>query len=108
MLQAAKIIEENMTEPPSLLELSRKIGINDSKLKKNFKLVFGNTVYGYLNDKRMIRASELLLNGELSVTEVFHQVGYKHVGYVSKIFKERFLCSPKHYKGECLTMAAEP
>lgn len=103
ILQAAKIIEENMTAPPSLIELSRKIGINDSKLKKNFKQVYGNTVYGYLNDKRMIKASELLLEGQMTIKEVSNQVGYKHVGYFSKIFKERFSCSPKHYKKERLS-----
>jgi len=95
---AARIIEEEMANPPSLFELSRKVGINDNKLKKNFKLVFNNTVYGYLNNKRMIKASELLLNGDLTVQEVALNVGYKHVGHFSKKFKQYYLCSPKHYR----------
>ena len=95
---AARIIEKEMADPPSLFELSRKVGINENKLKSNFKLVFNNTVYGYLNKKRMIKASELLLNGNLTVQEVAHCVGFKHVGHFSKKFKQHYLLSPKHYR----------
>ncbi len=95
---AARIIEEQMESPPSLLELSRQIGINDNKLKKNFKLVFGETVYGFLSNKRMIRAGDLLADGELSVQEVANLVGFKHVGHFSKKFKEQYLCSPRYYR----------
>ncbi len=100
---AARIIEEEMADPPSLFELSRKVGINDNKLKKNFKLIFNNTVYGYLNNKRMIKASELLLNGDLTVQEVAFNVGYKHVGHFSKKFKQHYLCSPKYYRRKSVT-----
>lgn len=95
---AARIMEENMDSPPSLIELSRQVGINDNKLKKNFKMVFGETVYGFLSTKRMIRAGELLALGELSVQEVAHSVGFKHVGHFSKKFKEQYMCSPKQYR----------
>lgn len=95
---AAKIIEEHMESPPSLIELSRQVGINDNKLKKHFKIVFGETVYGFLSNRRMVKAGELLAIGELSVQEVAHRVGFKHVGHFSKKFKEQYMCSPKHYR----------
>lgn len=95
---AAKIMEEQMESPPSLIELSRQIGINDNKLKRNFKIVFGETVYGFLSNKRMVKAGELLAIGELSVQEVAHRVGFKHVGHFSKKFKEQYMCSPKQYR----------
>ncbi|MEZ9233786.1 helix-turn-helix domain-containing protein [Vibrio amylolyticus] len=95
---AARIMEERMGSPPSLIELSRQIGINDNKLKKNFKMVFGDTVYGFLSNKRMTKAGELLAVGDLSVQEVANIVGFKHVGHFSKKFKEQYMCSPKHYR----------
>ncbi|MCG7497365.1 AraC family transcriptional regulator [Vibrio sp. Of7-15] len=95
---AARIMEERMDSPPSLIELSRQIGINDNKLKKNFKMVFGETVYGFLSNKRMAKAGELLAVGDLSVQEVANIVGFKHVGHFSKKFKEQYMCSPKHYR----------
>ncbi|WP_260260749.1 helix-turn-helix domain-containing protein [Vibrio intestinalis] len=95
---AARIIEEHMQEPPSLQDLARQVGINDNKLKRNFKLVFGDTVYGFLYSKRMAKASELLAEGELSVQEVANKIGFKHVGHFSKKFKEQYACSPKDYR----------
>lgn len=95
---AARIMEERMESPPSLIQLSRQVGINDNKLKRNFKIVFGETVYGFLSNKRMIKAGELLANGDLSVQEVAHRVGFKHVGHFSKKFKEQYMCSPKQYR----------
>lgn len=58
--QAQAIIIENMMNPPSLMELSRLIGLNDFKLKKGFKEMFGTTVFGYLREKRLEKASYLL------------------------------------------------
>lgn len=42
---------ERMEAPPSLLELSRMVGLNDYKLKIGFKEAFGTTVFGYLREK---------------------------------------------------------
>lgn len=39
--EARDILLERMAEPPSLLELSRLIGLNDYKLKTGFKEIYG-------------------------------------------------------------------
>ncbi|SHE13431.1 Adenosine deaminase [Chlamydia abortus] len=51
---------ERMANPPSLLELSRMIGINDNKLKIGFKELYGTTVFGYLREKRLEKALNLI------------------------------------------------
>lgn len=101
IMLAAKIIESRMESPPSLLELAKLAGINDNKLKKLFKVVFKKTVYEYLNEKRMQQASDLLLDGHLSVQEVASRVGFKHAGYFSRLFKEKYKKSPLIYKRDC-------
>lgn len=52
-----------MAEPPSLLELSRLIGLNDYKLKTGFKEMYGTTVFGYLREQRLEKAYRLLMEG---------------------------------------------
>ena len=54
---ARRILEEQLTEPPSLIELARQVGINDFKLKKGFKVLFETTPYSYLTTQRMIAAA---------------------------------------------------
>ncbi len=92
--QAQAIMIENMINPPSLIELSRLIGLNDYKLKKGFKEMFGTTVFGYLREKRLEKASYLLQDGSMNVTEVANAVGYSNPSYFSEAFKRKFGTNP--------------
>jgi AraC-like DNA-binding protein len=57
---ASKILRRRLSNPSSLMELARAIGINDYKLKVGFRQVFGTTVFGYLHEQRMERSRQLL------------------------------------------------
>ncbi len=50
----------NISNPPSLIELARQVGINECTLKRGFRQIFGNTMFGYLHDYRMEQARQLL------------------------------------------------
>lgn len=94
-LQKAKnILLENMTTPPSLKELSRKSALNEFKLKKGFKQLFGNTVYGLLQEHRLNEAKKLLEINDININEASTLVGYKSGSHFSKIFKEHFGINP--------------
>lgn len=87
--QARNIIESNLKSPCSLIELSRKVGLNDFKLKKGFKEIMGNTVFGYLYECRMKKAHQLL-NEKNSVNEVAFAVGYKNAQHFTAAYKKKF------------------
>lgn len=87
---AKKLVAENLQNPYSLIELSRKVGLNDFKLKKGFKEAFGNTVFGHLLELRMEKAKNMLLSPTQSVSEVAHAVGYKNAHHFTVAFKKKF------------------
>ncbi|HEX8021312.1 AraC family transcriptional regulator, partial [Mucilaginibacter sp.] len=89
LLEARNIVEQNLKHPCSLIELSRKTGLNDFKLKKGFKALFGNTVFGYLAELRMNTAYKLLKDGR-TVSEVAETVGYKNAHHFTAAFKKHF------------------
>ncbi|MFT9819084.1 helix-turn-helix transcriptional regulator [Lysinibacillus sp. NPDC056185] len=93
--QAQSIITERMSNPPTLIELSRLVGLNDYKLKKGFKEMFGKTVFGYLREKRLEKAFLLLQEGTMNVTDIANAVGYSNPSYFAEIFKERFGINPR-------------
>ena len=93
LMEAKKLVEDNLRTPCSLIELSRKTGLNDFKLKKGFKILFGNTVFGYLAELRMNTARQLLQQG-CSVGEVAETVGYKNAHHFTAAFKKRFAMLP--------------
>ncbi|MFU1798347.1 AraC family transcriptional regulator [Paenibacillus azoreducens] len=100
--EARDIMIERMVDPPSLMELSRLIGMNDFKLKVGFKEMYGTTVFGYLRDKRLEKALALLQQGHLNVNETSCAIGYSNSSYFSEVFREKYGINP----GQLLKHAA--
>lgn len=94
ILYAKQLVEQNIQFPNSLIELSRKAGINDNKLKKGFKELTGETVFGYLNKIRMEKAYYYLSKEKKSVNEVAFLVGYKNAQHFTVAFKKRYEILP--------------
>ena len=87
-----------MDNPCTLVELSHKVGINDFKLKKGFKQLYGTTVYEFLVDARMEKAKLLLLETETSIHEIAFVTGYKNLSSFITAFKKKMGYSPGSYK----------
>ncbi len=87
---AKTILSENMATPPSFNELSKMIGLNSNKLKKNFKELFGVPVFKYLQNERLNKAHELLRSSEMNIQEVSWFVGYESVSSFSNAFLRKF------------------
>jgi AraC-like DNA-binding protein len=98
ILYAREYLMENMDAPPSLSELSRICGINEYKLKKGFKEVFGNTVFGYLSDLRLDSARNDLLEKKSSASDVALTLGYSSLQHFSVAFKKKFGVPPSRLK----------
>jgi len=96
--QVRDILERNPHESFSLLGLAHSVGTNDSTLKKHFKIVFGTTVFAYLNSYRMERAKEMLLEADYKIAAIAHQFGYKHATHFSAAFKKYFGYPPTKVK----------
>lgn len=95
---AKDILIQSYLNPPSLKELSQKVGLNDRTLKLGFKQLFGTTVFGYLYNYRMEQAQELLRNSNLTIAQIAHRVGYSNPEAFSTAFRRKFAQSPKSYQ----------
>ena len=85
---AASIIRNNLEKPLTIIELAHQVGINQTKLKTGFKIIFSNTVFGYLQDIRMHQAKRYLLDTQLSVQEIGMLLGYQNTSNFSIAFKK--------------------
>jgi len=88
--KARSILEDEFSNPPSLFGLARRVGLNDFKLKRGFKEIFGTTVFGYVRKLRMDKARALLESGDLNVTEAALDAGYSSLGHFAAAFKKCF------------------
>jgi len=64
---------------------------------KKVKGITGLSPNELIKVKRLKRAAEMLLQGDLTVSEVSYKVGYEDPFYFSKCFKAHFKCSPSKY-----------
>ena len=95
LVYAREILLSRLDCPPSLLELSRMIHMNDCKLKRSFKQYFGKTVYEFVREQRLEQAFALLEAGEYNVSQTAFAVGYSNISHFSEAFQKRFGIMPK-------------
>lgn len=95
--QVKQIIETSIENPKTIVQLSELVGINDFKLKRDFKSVFGTTIFGYLTQIRLEKAKQLILDGH-QLKEIAYLVGYRHQQHLTSAFKRYYKCLPKSLK----------
>ena len=98
LMMAKQILTDSMEAPPSLNELSKMIGLNSYKLKKNFKEMFGVPVFKYLQNERLDRAYDLLRAGDMTTQEAAWMVGYESISSFSNAFTKKFGFRPSEIK----------
>lgn len=84
------LVKDFSGTPPTITALSKIATMSPTKLKKDFKSMYGLPIYEYYQKNRMIRAKALLLEGKYAVKEVGMMVGYSNLGHFAASFKKEF------------------
>ncbi|WP_431211452.1 helix-turn-helix domain-containing protein [Puia sp. P3] len=88
------LINDRLSEPPSLSQIARTVGINEYKLKRGFKEVFNTTVFGYLTEQRLLLAYQYLMDTRKTAAEISFELGYSTPQHFNNVFKKRFGLTP--------------
>ncbi len=92
-----EILQDKLSEPPSLEEIGREVGCSPFYLSRTFSKEMGLTIPQYLRQIRMEKAAALLKSGKFNVTEVALEVGYSSPSHFSAAFHQAFGCCPGLY-----------
>lgn len=96
--RALSFINDNIEKNLTISEISKATLIPKSSLYKMFHTHIGSTVSEYINSKRVKKASELLMNSELSIAEISEKLGFSTQQYFSKTFKKIIGASPAQFR----------
>jgi len=96
--QAKAIVESEFDPVPTIRQMARRLGLNETKLKSGFKALFGMTIFEYRHKIRMHMAKDLLDDNEIQVSLVAERVGYQHQTTFTTAFKTYFGINPKDYR----------
>lgn len=91
-------IDNNYGNELKLEYLAELFNYNSSYLGKSFKNYTGKSFNTYLEQLRINKAKELLIQGDMKVYEIGKVVGYKHMDYFYSKFKKYVGVSPLEYK----------
>lgn len=93
LLAAREMLLRDLGDPPTIAELARATGLNQLKLKRGFKALFGLSVYALFQRERMAHARALLHRH--GVTETAMMVGYSNVSHFSTAFRKQYGVLPR-------------
>jgi len=88
---------EHLDKHATIEELAGLANMSQSKLKRLFKQIFGNSIFSYFQNYRMQEATRMLKEEKLSVSEVGYQLGFSNLSHFSRIFEEHIGLKPKKY-----------
>ena len=77
---ARDYMEANLNQPLTIPQIARQACLSTHHFLRTFKLVFDETPHQYLTRRRMERARQMLLNSDVSVTQICFALGFESLG----------------------------
>jgi len=96
--RAVDILQDEMAEPPGLIELAHRVGTNQARLGRAFQTHLGMSTFEYLREQRLVRAQELLSTTDRQVQQIADAIGFKRAGDFATAFRQRFGMTPREYR----------
>ncbi len=97
-LKILHYVEAHLSGALSLKELAREVHLNPTYLSNMFAEKMGIPLIQYCNNRRIVRAINLLRNTDYSLEEIAMQQGAESTAAFSRLFKRRTGMSPRAYR----------
>ncbi|MEO9953160.1 AraC family transcriptional regulator [Nonlabens sp.] len=95
-----KYINQNYKEQIPLEEIASKVSMTVPAFCRYFKKTSGKTFTKIVNEYRVVHATKLLSESQMSITEICFECGFNNFSHFNKIFKEFTGKSASKYRKE--------
>ncbi|WP_082684875.1 substrate-binding domain-containing protein [Hymenobacter sedentarius] len=93
------IVEANLGNAKlSVEDVARSLGTSRVQLYRKTKALLGTGVTDFIQDIRLTKARQQLLNPELNIADVAYQLGFASPSYFSASFKAKYRISPSEFR----------
>jgi AraC-like DNA-binding protein len=96
--RARDLLLQDLRNPPSLMELSKAVGITHTRLNSGFKTIFGHTVFEWFRIQRLEKACMLVMEGQKNMTEIAYEIGFASSSHFTCAFRRFFGTTPSRYR----------
>ena len=101
-----QLLQGNLQEPPSVATMAAAVGLGITRFVQQFKASFEATPHQVLQQRRLARARELLLQTDASLTTIAHETGFCSHAHFSTVFRATMGVTPSHYRRSAPRAAA--
>ena len=91
-------IGENLQKKFVIADICEELKCSKSTLLTTFKKTYGITVNTYITEARLERAVHLLIEGNMTISEIAVETGFSDQSNFSKVFSAKFGMPPSEYK----------
>jgi len=99
VMEIESLITRDVFNPaPFIPELAKIVNISETKLKNDFKSVYGVPIYQYFQKARMRAARDVLETNKYSIKQVAIEMGYTNLSNFSTAFRKEFGILPSELK----------
>ena len=100
VLSIIELMEGNLSEPLSLLEIADSAGLSRRQIERLFRQEMGRSPARYYLEIRLDRARHLLVQSAMPVVEVAVACGFVSASHFSKCYRELYNRSPQQERAE--------
>lgn len=91
-------IDEHLDSPLGLSQLAKRASVTPAHFSRVFKKLTSLNVTEYVTTKRIIRATELLLESDVNIADIAERCGFESLPHFHRMFKKMTGMTPAHYK----------
>jgi transcriptional regulator GlxA family with amidase domain len=106
VLSIIELMEANLAEPLSLVEIAGHVGLSRRQIERLFRHEMGRSPARYYLEIRLDRARHLLLQSSMPVVEVAVACGFVSASHFSKCYRELYARSPQQERADRKQMVA--
>jgi AraC family transcriptional regulator len=92
------LVEERLEQPLTLDEMAAAAGLSRAHFARCFRAATGTTPYGYVRDRRVARARELLGRQGHSIAEIAAMTGFHSQSHLGRVFRGATGMTPGEYR----------
>lgn len=96
--EALNYLQAHLSNPNALRKAFEQMPLSQRHCQRLFRVALGCSPSEYLTELRMRKAAQLLLNSDLSISEIALEVGYLSLSHFSSVFRQRFGVSPREFR----------
>lgn len=95
-----KIVEANYKRPEGVDFYADKMNMSSRNLNLICQAIFNKSVSEIVETRKLVEARQLLINTDLSVSEIGYELGYNEKAYFTRVFSKKTGLTPTDFRNQ--------